>query len=152
MFELIKSYRHDLQKRAQRKEAGFTLMELLIVIAIIVVLVAIAIPVFTAQLDRAKDAADQANGRALYAIVMSDFMDDDDHTYNYNYDWNGETRTETLTSDDADYPTQTITFSDRVSNVVVNFSDNASTPPTVTVESQGNDNQGWIFGDAYGGL
>ena len=40
--------------KANRKK-GFTLMELLIVIAIIVVLVAIAIPVFTKQLEKAKE-------------------------------------------------------------------------------------------------
>ena len=55
-------------KKTSKK--GFTVAELLIVVGIIAVLVAIAIPVFTAQLDRAKDAADQANGRALYAIAM----------------------------------------------------------------------------------
>ena len=33
---------------------GFTLMEMLIVVAIIVILVAVSIPTFTAQLDNAK--------------------------------------------------------------------------------------------------
>lgn len=36
---------------------GFTLMEMLIVIAIIVVLIAIMIPVFASQLERAREAA-----------------------------------------------------------------------------------------------
>ena len=48
------------EKLANRKNSGFTLMELLIVIAIIAVLVAIAIPTFAAQLDNAKDSADKA--------------------------------------------------------------------------------------------
>ena len=152
MLELMKTYKQDAEKRAQRKDAGFTLMELLIVIAIVVVLVAIAIPVFTAQLDRAKDAADQANGRALYAIVMADYMDDDDHTMQYNYDTTSNAPNVTVSSDDDAYPTQTITFSDRVDSVEVNFSDNMDTPPTVTVSGKGNDGAGWIFGDAYGGL
>lgn len=46
---------------------GFTLMEMLIVVAIIAVLVAIAIPVFNGALTKSKEAADVANVRALYA-------------------------------------------------------------------------------------
>lgn len=46
---------------------GFTLMEMLIVVAIIAVLVAIAIPVFNGALTKSKEAADVANVRAAYA-------------------------------------------------------------------------------------
>ena len=46
---------------------GFTLMEMLIVVAIIAVLVAIAIPVFNGALTKSKEAADVANVRATYA-------------------------------------------------------------------------------------
>ena len=51
-------------------KAGFTLAELLIVVAIIAVLVAIAIPVFTAQLEKSREATDAANIRAAYAEMM----------------------------------------------------------------------------------
>ena len=50
---------------------GFTLMEMLIVVAIIAVLVAIAIPVFTNQLEKAREATDAANIRSAYAEVMA---------------------------------------------------------------------------------
>ncbi len=50
---------------------GFTLAELLIVVAIIAVLTAIAIPVFTTSLDRAKASTDAANIRAGYASVAA---------------------------------------------------------------------------------
>lgn len=53
---------------------GFTLMEMLIVVAIIAVLIAIAIPVFTAQLEKAREAVDAANLRAAYADVLSQVM------------------------------------------------------------------------------
>ncbi|MGI6089898.1 MAG: type IV pilin protein [Saccharofermentanales bacterium] len=46
---------------------GFTLMEVLIVVAIIAVLVAIAIPVMTGQLEKAREATDIANIRSAYA-------------------------------------------------------------------------------------
>ena len=49
-------------KKKQNK--GFTLAELLIVVAIIAVLVAISIPIFHAQLRKARLAVNQANARA----------------------------------------------------------------------------------------
>ena len=50
---------------------GFTLAELLIVLAILAILIAIAIPVFTAQLENARRQADHANLRSAYAIVQT---------------------------------------------------------------------------------
>ncbi len=49
---------------------GFTLAELLIVVAIIAVLTAIAIPVFKGAVDKAAVAADAANIRAAYAELQ----------------------------------------------------------------------------------
>lgn len=46
---------------------GFTLAELLVVVAIIGVLVAISIPIFTSQLEKAREATDLANIRSAYA-------------------------------------------------------------------------------------
>ena len=43
---------------------GFTLSELLIVVAIIGVLVAISIPIFSKQLEKSRIATDQANVKA----------------------------------------------------------------------------------------
>ena len=54
-----------LQKLKNKK--GFTLMEMLIVVAIIAVLVAIAIPTFSGALTKSKEATDVANIRAAYA-------------------------------------------------------------------------------------
>lgn len=56
---------------------GFTLMEMLIVVAIIAVLVAIAIPVFSGQVEKANQAADAANIRAAYAEAVLNSMDND---------------------------------------------------------------------------
>ena len=54
-----------------RNKKGFTLAELLIVVAIIAVLVAIAIPVFTSQLEKSREATDKANLRSAYAEQMT---------------------------------------------------------------------------------
>lgn len=57
-----------------RDRKGFTLAELLIVVAIIAVLVAISIPIFTSQLHKAKVATDWANLRAYYAEIQADYI------------------------------------------------------------------------------
>lgn len=58
-----------------KKKAGFTLSELLIVVAIIGVLVAISIPIFTQQLHKAEVATDWANVRSYYSQLQYDFME-----------------------------------------------------------------------------
>ena len=58
----------------KRNQKGFTIMEMLIVVAIIAILVAIAIPTFNSALTKSKEAADVANIRAAYAEVMLDYM------------------------------------------------------------------------------
>lgn len=57
-----------MKKKANKK--GFTIMEMLIVVAIIAVLVAIAIPTFNGALEKSKEAADVANVRAVYAELV----------------------------------------------------------------------------------
>lgn len=54
------------------KDKGFTLAELLIVVAIIGVLVAISIPVFTNLLEKSRESTDLANIRSEYAVIMTD--------------------------------------------------------------------------------
>lgn len=56
----------------RRLKKGFTLAELLIVMAIIAILVAIMFPVFGSQLDKARAAAELANVRAKYSEVVAD--------------------------------------------------------------------------------
>lgn len=61
-----------LKKFTNKK--GFTLMEMLIVVAIIAVLVAIAIPTFTGQLEKSRQATDVANIRAAYAEANVNYL------------------------------------------------------------------------------
>lgn len=55
----------------KKNNKGFTLAELLIVVAIIAVLVAIAIPIFTNQLEKSREATDAANIRDFYAEIAT---------------------------------------------------------------------------------
>ncbi|MCH4207538.1 MAG: prepilin-type N-terminal cleavage/methylation domain-containing protein [Solobacterium sp.] len=52
---------------SRKNKKGFTLAELLVVVAIIAVLVAVSVPIFTAQLEKAREATDVANLRAAKA-------------------------------------------------------------------------------------
>ncbi|MEE3433882.1 MAG: prepilin-type N-terminal cleavage/methylation domain-containing protein [Lachnospiraceae bacterium] len=70
---------------------GFTLAELLIVVAIIAVLVAISIPIFSAQLEKAKEATDMANIRSAYAEVVTGYLGDSTKTYTISVDLKSNT-------------------------------------------------------------
>ena len=61
-------------KKAKENKKGFTLAELLIVVAIIAVLVAISIPIFTSQLEKSRDAVTMANVRAAYAEASAEVL------------------------------------------------------------------------------
>ncbi len=67
--------------RKMNEKKGFTLAELLIVVAIIAVLTAIAIPVFATQLEKSREATDQANVRSAYADVMAQYLTNADNSY-----------------------------------------------------------------------
>lgn len=53
----------------KRDAQGFTLAELLVVVAIIGVLTAVSIPIFTAQLEKSRRAVDMANARNIKAVL-----------------------------------------------------------------------------------
>ena len=76
-----------LKKFTNKK--GFTLMEMLIVVAIIAVLVAVAIPTFTSSLNKAKAGVDLANIRSGYAnaqIIAMTEGSEAKSTYSLNKD------------------------------------------------------------------
>ncbi|MCO7119014.1 prepilin-type N-terminal cleavage/methylation domain-containing protein [Oscillibacter valericigenes] len=53
---------------------GFTLMEMLIVIAIVAVLISVAVPVLSSQLERSREAVDLVNVRSAYAQVSTEAL------------------------------------------------------------------------------
>jgi len=66
---MVSTLKENLRKKLDNKK-GFTLAELLIVIAIIGVLIAIAIPTFKGALGKAEEATEIANARSVYAQGM----------------------------------------------------------------------------------
>ena len=66
-------------KKAKENKKGFTLAELLIVVAIIAVLVAISIPIFTTQLEKSRDAVSVSNIRAAYAQASAEYLTSDEN-------------------------------------------------------------------------
>ncbi|SFO36815.1 prepilin-type N-terminal cleavage/methylation domain-containing protein [Eubacterium pyruvativorans] len=63
---------------APDRTCGFTLAELLVVVAIIAVLVMVSIPIFTAQLEKSREAVDLSNLRSAYGAGKYQLMEEDE--------------------------------------------------------------------------
>ena len=86
-----------LKKKLNKK--GFTLAELLVVVAIIAVLVAIAIPTFNAATTKAYEGVAEANARSAYAEWMIGYISTDTlpaQNSTITYSTGGKTTTCTL--------------------------------------------------------
>ncbi len=71
------------ENKGRRNECGFTLIELMIVIAILGVLVAIAVPRFLVYRQSACDSQAKTDARNFYTASMSDAIDSSgDKTFN----------------------------------------------------------------------
>ena len=66
-----------------RNNKGFTLAELLIVVAILSVLVAVSIPIFSGHLEKSRESVDFANVRSAYSEVMMAVMTEDTNSSLY---------------------------------------------------------------------
>jgi prepilin-type N-terminal cleavage/methylation domain-containing protein len=82
------------------KKAGFSLAELLVVVAIIAVLIAVSIPIFTALTAKARASTDMANIRSAKAAASVSYLSSqssEEVTYYYDAD-NGRVTTSKTTS------------------------------------------------------
>ena len=68
-----------LMKRVREDDAGFTLIELMVVVLIIGILVAIALPTFLGARNWANDKAAQSGVRNAVAAAKTCFTDDDSY-------------------------------------------------------------------------
>ena len=71
----------------KKKNKGFTLAELLIVVAVIAILVAISLPLFSSQIAKANLQADQTHVSAAKASAVAEYLDTNSHdTITYYFD------------------------------------------------------------------
>ena len=56
-------------RRQLHSRKGFTLAELLVVVAIVGILVSVSIPVFTSQAEKSRETTDVANLRSAYSAA-----------------------------------------------------------------------------------
>ena len=63
-----------MYQKLKGNRKGFTLAELLIVIAIIAILAAIAIPVYTTQMGKARQRVNEANIRSAKSLAVADYL------------------------------------------------------------------------------
>ena len=73
---MLKNFIKKLGVKSKDKN-GFTLAELLVVVAIIGVLVTVSIPIFTAQLEKSREATDMANLRSAKAAAVTVILGDE---------------------------------------------------------------------------
>lgn len=62
----------------KNRRGGFTLMEMLIVVAIIAILTGVAIPVFSAQLEKTRAGVCMANRRSLQSVLTTAYLSEPD--------------------------------------------------------------------------
>ena len=127
-------------KAKLKNQGGFTLVEMLIVVAIIAILIAVSIPMINSSLEKAREAVDDANARdaiSLAAVKVLTDKIDTETTWSYivNSDQTGnlgeESDTNAYTAQSEKYikgSKLTVTYDPTGNNNEGSFKDTFTTP------------------------
>lgn len=70
-------YKNMINDKSFKNNKGFTLQELLIVIAIIAILIAATVQIFSASLEKSRRAVDMSNARNIVAALSVGYLSGD---------------------------------------------------------------------------
>lgn len=143
-----------------RNRQGFTLMEMLIVVAIIGVLVAVAIPTFMTQLSSARSGVDLANMRSAYGVASAQYMidldDEREKTGVSTYYFDGNALATSIPANYVGYGQSSEKAADiwKDAPVTVSGTPNNGTPGYIIVKIDGSGvlSLAWATGTDYSGL
>lgn len=134
-------------KAKLKKQGGFTMVELLIVVAIIAILVAVSIPMMNNALEKSRHAVDQANVRdAIGLISVAYTTSPDDFTATpteYYYCVDKDTKQGYLSTTDTGAVTPQCTCGD--CSDTDKLSVKLTPPTTTTIDSKPTIEVGWHF-------
>lgn len=131
----------EMIKKVREDRSGFTLAELLIVVAIILVLVAVAVPVFTGAMDSANRSVGYSAGHAVKSEASAKYLLDNSVadktvavTYYATVDKNGNVTNVTTTVDADATPVDNLTDDTALTlGQAISGSDDP-TPVSVTIQ------------------
>ena len=128
-------------KAKLRKNGGFTLIEMLIVVAIIAILIAVSIPMVGSALEKAHHAVDQANIRDAAAVGAIMYLTDEtiaksNTPTEYTYYVNGASQGKLATAAPTGYSTVKVSCT---------CTGAATTELKVKIDKDGNVYTNWIF-------
>ncbi len=121
--------------RSKKKNGGFTLVELIIVIAIMAALVAVLAPQYIQYVNKSRTTADQSTADSILSACRVESTEEG-ITDDFSVEWNGNNGTLTVTS--ATSAVQTKVVDDLKKSLSITFgSGTSANVATLTAKTQG---------------